>query len=204
MRALLMEREGGISDSVAAALVAADFDVHRCRPPESREYECEGMQAGHGCPLNEAGTDVAVAVRPPEGGPVTDLEAGVGCALRLGVPVTLVGGTDGAGYLPLVASVATGPGDLLPAVEAAVERGRAQLREPARGAVRRALGASGDLAAIDVQVDFVGDRLRAEVQVGVPLDARTRESIAVRVAGVLRPRASWARAVDVAVRGPGD
>ena len=196
-----MEREGGISDSVAAALEAADFEVHRCRPRDSREYECEGMQSGHGCPLNEGGTDVVVAVRPPEGGPVTDLEAGVGCALRMGVPVTLVGGTDGAGYLPLVASVATGPGDLLPAVETAVQRGRAQLSEPARWAARRALGDTGDPAAIEVHVDFVGDRLRAEVQVGAPLDAHTRETIAVRVAGVLRPRATWARAVDVAVRG---
>ena len=204
MRALLMEREGGISDPVAAALVAADFEVHRCRPPASRDYECEGMQTGHGCPLDEAGTDVAVAVRPPEGGPVTDLEAGVGCALRLGVPVTLVGGGDGAGYLPLAASVATGVGDLLPAVEAAIELGRDRLRDPARSAARRALGDGGGPAPIEVQVEFVGDRLRAEVQVGVPLDARTRETIAVRVAGVLRPRATWARAVDVAVRGLGE
>ncbi len=204
MRALLMEREGGIGEAVAAELVAAGYEVHRCRPPGSTDYGCEGMQTGHGCPLQHAGTDVAVAVRSAAGGPVTDLEAGVGCAMRLGVPVTLVGGTDGAGYLPLVATVATGTADLLPAVADAVDLGRAQLSEPARWAARRALGPSGEHCPIHVTVAFEADRLRAEVWVGVALDARTRETIAVRVAGILRPRASWARAIDVAVCGLGE
>ena len=186
---------------MAAVLVAAGVDVQRCRPSGAADYACAGMPNGHGCPLEQAGTDVAIAVRPPVGGPVTDLEAGVRCALRLGVPVTVVGGSDGASYLPWVASEARVPGDLIPAIEEAARQGRAQLSDPACRVARQALGPAGKGCAIEVRVDYAVDRLRADVQVAAPLDARMRERIAVRVAGALRPRARWARGVDVSVNG---
>jgi hypothetical protein len=201
MRALLVESEPGIGGTVAAQLTAAGVDVRRCRPSGGADYACEGMPAGHGCPLDEAGTDAAIAVRSPSGGPVTHLEAGVGCALRLGVPVMVVGGTKGASYLPWVSGEAGDEDDLMPALEAAARRGRAQLCDPARRAAARVLGPAGDEVPIDVQVEYVEDRLRAEVQVAAPLDATARERIAVRVAGILRAKARWARAVDVSVIG---
>ena len=141
MRALLVESEPGIGRSVSDHLIAAGVDVRRCRPDGAVDYACEGMPTGHGCPLDEAGTDAAVAVRSPAGGPLTHLEAGVGCALRLGVPVMVVGGTEGAAYLPWVSGEASGPRDLIPILEATAARGRAQLCDPAapRGGARPGL-----------------------------------------------------------------
>lgn len=201
MRALLTENELGVGRSVEADLVAAGVEVHRCRPAGAAGYECEGMPSGHGCPLDHVGTDAVVAVRSRRGGPTTELEAGVACALRAGVPVALVGGGKGAGYVPWASVQTEERADAVAAFELAARRGREALIAPARVMAERVLGPDAAGCPIEVSVEFAGDRLRAEVAIDAPVDARTCETVAVRVAGVLRPRARWAKAVDVGVHG---
>jgi hypothetical protein len=195
MRTLLIEREAGVGWEAAARLVADGHEVERCRIGD--DPLCDGMPGREGCPLDQGAIDVAVAARGRAGGPDTEIEEGVRCAIRRGVPVTVLGSVDGASYRPWVTETSAHTDALGSAVERAARRGWAAVTEPARIAVRHLLG---DRATpVTLSIEHVGRRLRATVGVGAPLDERTRQAIAVRVAGLLRPRTKWAQSIDVAV-----
>jgi hypothetical protein len=196
MRTLLIEREAGVGRTTHDRLVAEGHGVVRCGFDAGDG--CAGMPGRAGCPLDVEPVDVAVDVRGPLGGTATEMEDGVRCAVRRGVPVTVVGPVDGASFEPWVTDVVGDDEALVPAIERAARRRWETLALPAGDAARHAMRdhASGG-ATVSLERD--GHRLRAVVTTEGEVDEHIRQAIAVRVAGALRPRVPWATAIDVAV-----
>ena len=82
---LLVESHPGNGARVAGALERAGHHVHRCHEPGATGFPCTEITSPGSCPL-DAGVDVALLVRRVAPHP-TDLEQGVSCALRAGLPI---------------------------------------------------------------------------------------------------------------------
>ncbi|HVN49801.1 MAG TPA: hypothetical protein VMT43_00130 [Acidimicrobiales bacterium] len=207
MRVLVVERERGNGTQAAAKLEGHGHEVVRCDDADpSSERLCAGLPGGSGCPLDDQPVDVAVAVRGDAGGPNTERETGIRCALRQRVPVMVLGSADGASYADWVDEVTEMEA---PALDQRVtELGRAGLAAIASivaGALRPLLAMHGvDGSAIDVTMTRSDGRARVHVRIDAPLDAKLRQTCAVRAVAALRDLQPSTDGVDVEVVGTGD
>jgi len=203
MRVLLMEREAGTGGTTAAALTAGDHQVVRCHEPGDDTGPCAGMPGEHGCPLDRWPVDVALSVRAT-GGPSTEAETGMRCAIRQQIPVMVVGEAQGAGYADWVRATVA-PDD--PALDQRVtEVGRAGL-EPAEAAVRDAVTEvlvrhGVPSVGVDVNVTHTDTRLRIAAYADAELDPRVAHAAAVRAVAAMRDLMPWFDRIDVDVSGP--
>jgi hypothetical protein len=201
MRVLTVEREPDDDQSPAAALTAAGHEVVRCDGRVETDV-CAGMPGQTGCPLDRWPVDVAMAVRG-RGGPSTEAEAGIRCAIRRHIPVMVVGQPDGAAYEKLVDEVVDPDDSRL--AERIEELGRSGM-EPAIAAVRSAI--AGVLArhgrsdvSVDVAVTHTDTRLRVVARTSAELEPRTSQAAAVRALAALHELDLWFDRVDVDVSG---
>ena len=204
MRVLVVERERGSGARTAAQLEGHGHEVVRCDDAdESSGRLCAGLPGGSGCPLDDQPVDVVVAVRGDEGGPSTDRETGIRCALRQRVPVMVLGSADGATYADWVDEVAEME---VPALDDRVtelgQAGLAAIGSIVAGTVRPLLAMHGiDGSAIDVTMARSNGRTRVHVRVDGELDAKLRQTCAVRAVAALRDLQPSTDGVDVEVVG---
>ncbi len=210
MRVLAMEREVGDEGTAVAALVAAGHEVVRCDGVHDTEHEaeldgrlCAGMPDQSGCPLDRWPVDVAMAVRG-SGGPSTESEAGVRCALRRRIPVMVVGRSEGAAYERWVAEVV----DPLDARlgDRVEELGRSAM-DPIVDAVRAAVEGvverhGAPEMSFEVCPTHTDTRLRVVIRTSVELDPQVSQAAAVRAVAALDDLDLWFDRVDVDVSGP--
>ena len=201
MRVLVVERKAGLGDGVVAQLDATGHEVVRCHEPGSPAFPCNALIEGESCPLDHHAVDVAMAIRGDEGGPTTEDEDGVRCAIRRQVPVMLVGNRDGASYAGWTKGEADpDDDDLLAKAAAAVEAGFDPHVQAARATLRQVLSQHDlDDAAVDVEIKRRGNRLRCVLRVDAAVDPLVAQMAAVRVVVALRSLEQELDVIDVDV-----
>lgn len=201
MRVLVVERESGGGAGVVEQLGEAGHEVVRCHEPDGPAFPCNALLEDAVCPLEGAPVDVALAVRGEHGGPTTEAEDGVRCAIRRRVPVVLVGSRDGASYAGWVtdAAEATDP-DLLDRTADAARAGFDQHVRIARETLRQVLDTHGiDSPSIDIDITRRDNRLRVVLHVDAPVDRLVAQMAAVRVVVAMRSLEQQLDVIDVDV-----
>jgi hypothetical protein len=188
MRVLVVEREAGIGDGVVEQLDAGGHEVVRCHEPGTPAFPCNALVEGEECPLDHAPVDVAMAVRGDQGGPMTEDEGGVRCAIRRHVPVVLVGSRDGASYAGWTdRQVSTANDELVAEAVEAAHAGFNRHLSAARQTLRQVLDQHGiDAPSVDVEIHRTDNRLRCVLHVDALVDPMVAQMAAVRVVVAMR------------------
>jgi len=202
MRTLLIESSPGVGLEAAYELVAAGHEVLRCQPEGAQSFPCTDLTSPGSCPLHGVDqVDVALVTRAARDLEPTTAEAGVTCALRAGVPVTVLGHPSARNPYAGWSEAAT-CSDPVQACMAAVDSAREAIVAPLRQEVVRMVTAAGGVVD-DGQIDVVMQRAdgRVHLEVIVPKDLPVGdETIATHVHSIFRDRATGDfRTVDVAV-----
>lgn len=180
MRTLLIESTPNAAGEVAGTLDAAGHEVVRCHHEDGPSFPCAGL-TGEGCPIEAHGpVDVAIAVRGEAGGEPTVRESGATCALRIGIPLVVVGTAEDQpydGWAETVASVDEVPEAVDRAIVAAGEKRAAPLVVEAK----RLLEAEG-VEAGEVTVEVTRDGTTAHLTI------RTEREVSEAVANALATR----------------
>lgn len=190
---LLVESHPGNGAREAGALERAGHHVHRCHEPGATGFPCTEITSPGSCPL-DAGVDVALLMRRVAPHP-TDLEQGVSCALRAGVPIIEDGPTILDPFEPYLTGRVTG--DVVAACEEATDSGWSPLRQAILDRAGGVLAGAG-IDCDDVAVSFhrEGTNLRIDLA-GPPAAAATRQALGVRVLDALRSSGRTFGQVDV-------
>jgi hypothetical protein len=197
MNVLVLESEAGAATAAVEELEAAGHSVLRCHEPGSPAFPCAALQDG--CPLETGGVDVALTVRAHPRSQPALLEDGVVCALKARLPVVVGGRALFNPYVEFGAETAD-PDDLVGSCERAAASARPEHSRIATDSVHETLTTTG----IDAPDAFATVRRhggRLVVQAAVPADTpqRTRDMVAVRIAGALRAYDPGARGLDIEV-----
>lgn len=197
---LLLESHPGTGSSRAEELEAAGHRVLRCwSPTPERGHADDGREpcagvTGAGCPVDR-GVDVALLVRRGVSPRPHATEAGVGCAVRAGVPVVEDGGEALDPFAPYVAGRVGD--DAAEACEAAADAVWEAVAERLRDGARSLLAAEGiDPDLVGLRCEAQGDALLVRVT-GPPMGDRLRQALAVRTADALRDVARRPARVDI-------
>jgi hypothetical protein len=196
MRTLLIESLPGCGRSVEDRLRAANHDVVRCRPRNQPLFPCNALTTG--CPLEDPeGVDAAVVVRTPTEPDQTVSEMGVTCALRVQVPVIVVGPKPLDPFHDFVRH--SDEHDVLTAYAEAMDTGREAILAPLRAEARRLVARhGGDDALVDVAIGHEADRTR--IVITLPPGAEGVEQlVATHVNARYRPPAGRDRTVDIEI-----
>jgi len=204
MRTLLIESTPGAGAAASAMLAAAEHSVVRCHEADTPSFPCAALTDPLACPLaGPTPADVVVVARAHTDAAPTAAEAGVSCAIKLGIPVVVLapmGANPFEGF-------ATSAGSEYPpeACEQAVDAAHERTVAPLRAEVVRMLEAGGLAdAAGSVTVDFERDGTRVQIDVEVPHDSPVEpETIATHVRDRFRATApaglATATVTDVSV-----
>ena len=179
---LLVESHPGSAEREAAELEQAGHHVHRCHEPGATGFPCTAITAPGSCPLDR-GIDVALVVRRLAPHP-TDLEQGVSCVIRAGIPLLEDGPTILDPFEPYLAGRVTG--NVVSACEEAAEVGWTSVRDAVLDRISSALASAG-ITRDDVAVSFhrQGTNLRIALT-GPPVTEPVRQALGVRVIDALR------------------
>ncbi|HEY5155310.1 MAG TPA: hypothetical protein VIJ47_11285 [Acidimicrobiales bacterium] len=201
MRVLVVERKAGLGDGVTAQLDASGHEVVRCHEPGTPAFPCNAIVDGEVCPLDHHAVDVAMAVRGDEGGPTTEDEDGVRCAIRRNVPVVLVGNRDGASYAGWTKSEARETDvDLMDKTAEAAKAGFDRHAAAARETLGQVLDTHDIVSSsVDVEIHRTGNRLRCVLHVDALVDPMVAQMAAVRVVVALRTLEQELDVIDVDV-----
>lgn len=190
---LLIESHPGNGAHEAAALTREGHTVHRCHEPGSAGFPCTEITSPGSCPLDR-GVDVALLVRrlTPH---ATDLEQGVSCALRAGVPVIEDGPAILDPFEPYLAGRVSG--GLIAACEDAAAQAWGPLREAILDRTAGVLASEGiDPGEVAVSFRRAGVDLHIELA-GPPMSTSGRQALGVRVLDALRTSDRTFGQVDV-------
>ncbi|MFL6204426.1 MAG: hypothetical protein ACJ739_03675 [Acidimicrobiales bacterium] len=173
--------------------------VHRCHEPGEDPFPCAGMVDPDACPLDQA-IDVALLVRRGVHPRPTATEDGVRCAIRAGVPIVEDGSDFYDPFDPWVARRVGPHDDLIAACEAAADRRFDELRTLIRHRIVRLAAAAGTSAnEVTSRIEPTGHDLQVDLYVTVPLDARMRQAMGVRVLDAVHASGRTYGQVDVNV-----
>jgi hypothetical protein len=206
MRVLLLEGDAGAATNAAAELRAAGHTLTRCHESGVDVFPCNGLAAGHECPLDSGSIDVAVVVRgdaPATEGtaPVpTATEDGVSCALRRFIPLVVVG-PEQSPFLDHATAISADAGTVVPAVEHAAAAPLPRHSEAARQALREVLDTHGlpDVTA-DARVRRVGNDLRVVLRTSDEVPPIVHEMASVRAVGAMRAFDPHTEVIDVTLK----
>jgi hypothetical protein len=178
---LVIESQPGAADHAADALTGAGHRTHRCYGPDEWGFPCQGVRDPASCPI-EGGIDVAVLVRPRLMPRPTELETGVSCALRAGIPLVEQGPEALDPFAPWVAArVPTTGGSFVDACTEAAETVFDQLVERIRQRTLRTMAtATSRPGPLGCTIERRGGGVRVELS-GPPIDPAVEHALAVRV-----------------------
>lgn len=187
---LLIEARAGDGAVDADRLVAAGHRVHHCwaagdasdRAGSAPASLCDGVTAD-ACPLDE-GIDVALLVRRRISSRPTATEAGVGCALRAGIPVVADGPDILDPFEPWL--TARAGDDVVAACAAAVGRGFEPLQAAIRDRIHDVLvGAGIEPGAVESRLEYDHPRLNVLLR-GPQVTRPVHQALGVRVLDAVR------------------
>lgn len=184
MRTLLIEPTPAGGASLAPDLDAAGHQVVRCHPADGPSFPCAGL-THEGCPLDDGQPiDVAIAVRDEAlPGPTAD-EAAVTCAIRVGLPVVVLG-AEGPNPFAQWAESCHDAADLADACDRAIATVAERRAAPLRVEVARVLALEGiDAGDFDVEVRREGTTAQVMVRTQEPLPIAVANTIATRLHAV--------------------
>jgi hypothetical protein len=190
---LVIESHPGASDRAREVLTSAGHRVHRCFDGRAL-FPCVGVANPDACPL-ERGVDVALAVRRGVIAWPTPLEAGVGCALRAGVPVLQEGSTTLDPFEPWLTGIVGNdvPGACRTAARVAYDG----LCERIERGSRQAMARAGHPGPVTCTAERHGDTLDVTLS-GPPVGKDVVHALAVRALDAVH--AERRRFAEVAVR----
>lgn len=181
---------------MAGTLEAAGHQVLRCHHVDGPAVPCAGLTS-EGCPIEAHGpVDVAIAVHDRADAEATAREAGATCAVRVGIPLLVVGhDTPFDRWADAITSPTFAADDLAADLPAAVDRAiagaAARRAEPLAAEARRVLEVEGvDAGAVEVEVTRDGDTAHIVVRTERPVPDHVANTIATRVHAVDQ-QGSW-------------
>ncbi len=210
MRVLLLEGEPGAAADAAAELRAAGHELAHCHETGTATFPCNGLIAGHECPIDAGAIDVAVVVRDDVARAAGSIgsddaqawvpspgEDGVSCALRTFIPVVVVG-PQTSPFLDYATAISPDADTVVPAVEHAATAPLPRHSAAARQALREVLDTHGlpDVTA-DARVRRKGDDLRVVLHTSQEVPPIVHEMAAVRAVGAIRAFDAHADVIDV-------
>lgn len=178
MRTLLIDSDPATSAQVAVSLGALGHEVVRCRERGAPAFPCAAL-APEGCPLERGPVDVVVTAHDSSWSIPGADEAGVTCALRIGVPVVAVSATGHP--FGDHAEPCTDPADVGSACDRAIDAAGRRRAAPLEAEARRLLTLEG-VDAGHVAVEVVRDAETARIVV------RTERPVAEGPAGRVATR----------------
>ncbi len=195
MRVLLTDSSTGAGQRVATTLTDAGHQVFRCWDGPAGDLPCRQLH-GEPCAMEErAGVDAAVVVRDEREGQSSDW--GALCAMRAGVPVVLVGADQSDRLASRAAAAVDHAEDLPSALPGVTARALPALEQPAAAEAERLLRLSGIEGTAQIDMQRSGRDLRVVATVPAGTEARTKELIAIQLAGLLRKSDHWSQRVDI-------
>ncbi|HZJ27086.1 MAG TPA: hypothetical protein VFF40_08780 [Acidimicrobiia bacterium] len=190
MRVLVLESEPRAADTAIDQLEAAGHDVVRCHERDGAAFPCVGLDHHDRCPLNGTPVDVALTVRGDERWTTSELEDGVPCAIRSGVPLVVAGESGGSPYAPWTTATVHGD-DVVSACDWAATAPLTRHSDAATASLRETLARHGVTHAEAAGATVTRSRGRLCVRLTMP------DSVAEDVAQLGATRAMAAlRAMD--------
>jgi hypothetical protein len=143
-----------------------------------------------GCPIDHHGPiDVAITVRPDDAGVPTAEEAGATCAIRIGLPMVVLGGAEQP-FGPW-STAATSADDLPGAIDRAIALVAERRAEPILAEAERLLEVEGvDAGRVEVDVLREGDTAHITIRTEHDVDEGLAGRLATR-AHAVDQRGSW-------------
>lgn len=180
MRTLLIESTPNAAGEVASSLDAAGHDVLRCHHADGPSFPCAGLD-GDGCPIEAHGpVDVAITVRGDLSGEPTGRESGATCAIRIGIPLVVVGTGDDQPYEQWAETVAT-VDEVPDAVQRAIATAGERRAAPLVAEAARLLETEG-VDAGELRVDVTREGATAHITI------RTEHEVSDAIANALATR----------------
>jgi hypothetical protein len=184
---MLVESRPGAGDAASDALRAAGCRVHRCyaSDDEAAGFPCMALTDPDRCPL-AMGAEVALVVRHRIAPRAGELEHGITCALRAGLPVVEHGSDLFDPYDRWITT--RSDGDVVDSCRRAVDAGQVRWRQ----ALTR-------LTDVDWSIELTPERAHL-VGHGPPLDPQQRNRVAVRALDIVRDSPLARPRIDVTYR----
>lgn len=197
MRTLLIESDPATGAQVAETLDALGHHIVRCHERGAPAFPCAAL-APDGCPLEQSPVDVVVTAHDASWSAPGADEAGVTCALRVGVPVVAVSGPDHP--FTAHAETCTDPAEVGAAVDRAIAASDRRRAEPLEAEARRLCDLEGvDAGHVSVEVRRDAETARIVVRTERPVDDAVAGRLATRL-HALDATGSWPTSkVSVAV-----
>ncbi|MCB1030162.1 MAG: hypothetical protein KDA95_02420, partial [Acidimicrobiales bacterium] len=188
MRTLLIEPSSGdhrASELVASTLQESGHEVVRCHERDAPAFPCKGL-THEGCPLEGPPVHAVVAIRDKPTAAPTAQESGITCALRVGLPVVVIGDQEPSpGPLAEWTEVCDDAAALPAAISRAVDAVSQRRAEPLLVEARRVLAIEGvDGGEVTVEVHRESDVAKITVTTEHQLDERVAGIVATRVHAV--------------------
>ena len=197
LNVLLLENEPDVGRRTREELEANGHTVVGCHERGAPAFPCNGIAAGHECPLDAKIVDVALVVRAHESSVPTPREDGVACAIRQHVPLVVAGRTRLHPYEGYATEVLDGT---MGAVEACERTAAAPLTKHtfiAARSLHETLDRRGVAATPAVTVLRRQGALVVRVTGADGLDSGAKGMAAVRMMAALRAFDHDARGIDV-------
>jgi hypothetical protein len=196
---LMLESHPHAGAEAVASLEADGHRVHRCHDDPEQPFPCRGLTTGDSCPL-VGHIDVAVVVQRGRGTSPTDLQSGVRCAIRAGVPVIESGTGHFAPFGPWLTTRVPLGGDVVAACTDVAEHRFDGLQALIMDRIARLVAA----AAMDpatVECSFEESPMALDVHLTLPSAASRglEQALAVRVLDAVRTDPTTYGRVDVHV-----
>src|SRR5690606_10284965 len=202
---LVIESRPGAGATAVADLTAAGHRVVRCHDDGRPAFPCRGVERPGDCPVEEGAADVAVLARDATATDPTPYEAGLGCAVRAGVPVVAtadVGSSEA--YEPFLAGRADGDTPLVAAAEQAAATGFAPLEQAVTTMLGPLLADQGlDAAEVACRITPEGGTLQVllELPLPAPVHKAVEQAVAVRALAALPGLRRPHDAISISVQG---
>jgi hypothetical protein len=199
LNVLVVQTHPHAADLAVEALEAAGHRVHRCHEEEATRFPCRGALDASACPL-DAPVDVAFVARLRIQPHPTELEVGVTCAIRAGLPIVEQGTDLLDPFAPFVTTRATSAAVVPQACADAVDAGRGPLRRAIIGRISALLGAAGIAAsAVDCTIDGGPVELVIHLDLPAPVGQGVEHALAVRVLDAVRSTGHTYGRINVSV-----
>jgi hypothetical protein len=199
---LVLESTPHGADRAASRLEASGHRVHRCHEEGERGFPCVGIAGTGGCPVDH-GIDVTVLVRSRVMPRPTDLEDGMRCAIRAGVPVVEQGPETLDPFAPWISRRVGADDDLSVACHAAIDDAFAPLRDQIKLRIAPLATAIGiDPTAVRCRIELAGPSLDVHLDLPRAAARASAQALAVRVLDAVRSMGRTTGNVDVFVHDP--
>jgi len=199
LNVLVLQTDARTADPAVEALEASGHRVHRCHDEDARGFPCRGARDRSACPL-DGHIDVALVSRRGVRPHPTELETGVTCAIRAGLPIVEEGTDLLDPFAPWVTKRVSTAAQTPQACVDAVEAGHVPLLLAIEARISKLLRASGiELAAVACTIHPRPAGLVITLALPTPVATGVEHALAVRVLDAVRSTGRTYGHIEVSV-----